>query len=92
MITIPKYAGVFDRFPKAKVVLGHLGEGLSFALPRLDHRMRIMEEGSAGTHKKPLGYYFQKNFICLTSGHFTTSALHQLIAETSTQTVLYSDE
>jgi predicted TIM-barrel fold metal-dependent hydrolase len=31
------YAGVFDRFPKLKVILGHLGETLPFLIPdRLD--------------------------------------------------------
>ena len=28
--------GVFDRFPKLQIVVGHLGEGLPFMLPRLD--------------------------------------------------------
>ncbi len=28
--------GVFDRFPKLQVVIGHMGEGLPFMLPRLD--------------------------------------------------------
>lgn len=63
-LTYFRPSGVFDRYPTVKVVLGHLGEGLSFALPRLDHRMRIMEEGSSGPHKKPLGYYFQVSMLC----------------------------
>lgn len=44
-------------------MLGHLGEGLSFVLPRLDHRMRIMTPGTHGKHKKTLCYYFQNNVI-----------------------------
>ena len=31
--------GVFDRFPKLQIVIGHLGEGLPFMLPRLDRNM-----------------------------------------------------
>ncbi len=31
--------GVFDRFPDLQVVIGHLGEGLPFMLPRLDRNM-----------------------------------------------------
>lgn len=31
-------AGVFDRFPGATLLLGHMGEGLPFALARLDDR------------------------------------------------------
>jgi len=30
------YAGLFDKFPKLQIILGHLGEGLPFWLPRLD--------------------------------------------------------
>jgi 5-carboxyvanillate decarboxylase len=30
-------SGVFDRFPRLRVVVGHLGEALPFWLPRIDH-------------------------------------------------------
>jgi 2,3-dihydroxybenzoate decarboxylase len=30
-------AGVFDRFPRLRLVVGHLGEALPFWLPRIDH-------------------------------------------------------
>ena len=30
-------SGVFDRFPRLRLVVGHLGEALPFWLPRLDH-------------------------------------------------------
>ena len=32
------FGGVFDRFPKAKLLLGHMGEALPFLLWRLDKR------------------------------------------------------
>ena len=32
------FAGVFDRFPRLKIVLSHLGEGLPFFMDRLDVR------------------------------------------------------
>ena len=31
-------SGTFDRFPKLKIVLGHMGEGLPFWLQRIDNR------------------------------------------------------
>jgi 2,3-dihydroxybenzoate decarboxylase len=31
-------AGTFDRFPRLKIVLGHLGEGIPFFMDRLDVR------------------------------------------------------
>lgn len=30
--------GVFDRFPKLKIILGHMGEGIPFWLQRIDNR------------------------------------------------------
>ena len=31
--------GVFDRYPKLQVVVGHLGEGLPFMLPRMNRNL-----------------------------------------------------
>jgi uncharacterized protein len=31
--------GVFDRYPKLQVVIGHLGEGTPFMLPRLNRNL-----------------------------------------------------
>jgi predicted TIM-barrel fold metal-dependent hydrolase len=39
------YAGVFDRFPRLKVCLGHMGEGLSWILPRTDSTFRLYSAG-----------------------------------------------
>ena len=39
------YSGVFDRFPKLKVCLGHMGEGLSWILPRTDTTFRMYNTG-----------------------------------------------
>ena len=39
------YNGVFDRFPKLKICLGHMGEGLSWILPRTDTTFRMYTKG-----------------------------------------------
>lgn len=39
------YSGVFDRFPTLKVCLGHMGEGLSWILPRTDTTFRMYTQG-----------------------------------------------
>ncbi len=74
-------AGVFDRFPKLKIVLGHLGEGLPFWLGRLDNRYaNILRRGGL----EPLGMktlqrlpsdYFRSNFHITTSGMNTDPPL-----------------
>lgn len=35
------FGGIFDRFPKAKLLLGHLGETLPFLLWRIDNRAKL---------------------------------------------------
>lgn len=35
--------GVFDRYPGARVILGHMGEFLPFQLSRLDSRFEVLE-------------------------------------------------
>lgn len=66
-------SGLFDRFPKLKIVLGHLGEGLPFWLYRIDfmHAGIVRSNRSAGAPpllRKPSDY-LKENF------HFTTSGM-----------------
>jgi predicted TIM-barrel fold metal-dependent hydrolase len=58
------YHGVFDRFPNLKIVLGHMGEGLSWVLPRTDSTFRLYTTGTEPTVKSTM----QRNII-LTSDH-----------------------
>ena len=49
------FAGVFDAYPKLKIILGHLGEGMPFAMHRLnDHTYRAAKR--RGLKKTPLDY------------------------------------
>ena len=41
------YSGVFDRFPGVRIVLGHMGEGLSWILPRTDSTFRLYGAGES---------------------------------------------
>jgi 2,3-dihydroxybenzoate decarboxylase len=62
-------AGVFDQFPKLRIVLGHLGETLPFLLDRLDNRYRWQQRlfGLKGTQRLP-SEYLRDNFVFTTSG------------------------
>ncbi len=62
-------AGVFERFPKLQVVLGHLGEGIPFMLQRIDNRypFEIGVTGKTPLPKTP-SEYFRRNFTVATSG------------------------
>ena len=64
--------GVFDRFPKLKIAVGHLGEGLPFWLFRLDfmHRSMVMSRRYPGAQplaRKP-SEYLKENVWITTSG------------------------
>ena len=62
------FAGVFDAFPDLKIILGHLGEGLPFAMHRLnDHTYRAAAR--RGLKKTPL-QYLKDNMLVTTSGNW----------------------
>lgn len=61
-------AGVFDRFPRLRVVLGHNGEGIPFMLDRIDNRYKTMHGGGTGKLKRLPSDYFRSNFVITTSG------------------------
>lgn len=60
------FAGVFDRFPRLKIILGHMGETLPFMLWRLDSRAALI------VGKRPLllppSAYLRRNLFVTTSG------------------------
>jgi gamma-resorcylate decarboxylase len=62
-------SGLFDRHPRLQLVLGHMGEGLPFMLPRLQHRLDEQREGTKGSKaKRRPSYYFANNMHVTTSG------------------------
>jgi predicted TIM-barrel fold metal-dependent hydrolase len=62
------FAGVFDAYPRLKIILGHLGEGLPFAMHRLnDHTWRAAAR--RGLEKTPL-QYLKDNLLVTTSGNW----------------------
>src|SRR5262249_8023676 len=58
------FGGLFDRFPRAKIILGHLGETLPYLLWRFDSRAKLY--GVKLT--KPPSQYVKDNFMVTTSG------------------------
>lgn len=62
--------GVFDRFPRLRIVIGHMGEALPFMLARSDALLTPV----AGL-QRPVREYFTENFYITTSGFFTQPPL-----------------
>lgn len=81
-------SGLFDRYPKLTVFLGHLGEGLPGSIWRVDHRIAKTPLGIPA--KKPLSAYLRENFVLTTSGNFRTPTLLSAMAEVGADRILFS--
>jgi 2,3-dihydroxybenzoate decarboxylase len=47
------FGGVFDRYPQARLILGHMGETLPYLLWRLDSRSRLQAEDEESAGRAP---------------------------------------
>jgi len=78
-------SGVLDAYPKVKIILGHLGEGLPFLLWRIN--MALSRDGKQGEGFREK---FLRNFTVTTSGFFSNNALDFCIKEIGLERILFS--
>lgn len=78
-------SGVFERHPKLKIILGHLGESLPFQLWRIDQAL-----SRAGQKALRFRDTFTTNFWVTTSGFFSTPALLCCVMELGVDRVLFA--
>lgn len=83
-------SGVFDRFPKAQLVLGHNGEHIVHDIWRLDQRIKHMPLQVKCPAQKPVRSYFRTNVQVTTSGVFSDFALRHIIQEIGADRVLFA--
>jgi 2,3-dihydroxybenzoate decarboxylase len=83
-------SGLFDELPRLQIVLGHLGEGLPYYLWRIDNRNSWMKAPHKYAARKPVADYFRANFHVTTSGHFSTPAMIDAVAELGVDRVMFS--
>ena len=83
------FSGVFDRFPKAKLVLGHMGETLPYQLWRFDSRWEISNRGTKRLELPPSDY-FKRNFWCTTAGVCSDEPLRCAIDALGADRVMFS--
>ncbi|NUP03966.1 MAG: amidohydrolase [Nonomuraea sp.] len=62
------FAGVFDDFPEAKLLLGHMGEGLPYVLWRLDSRWGFHNHHGVELARGNPSEYLRHNLYITTSG------------------------
>jgi 5-carboxyvanillate decarboxylase len=82
-------SGALDRFPRLKIVLGHMGEALPFWMWRLD--FMGTPGGRAGRFNKlKPSEYFKRNFAITTSGVEDPLALRFCIEKLGVESVMWA--
>jgi hypothetical protein len=77
--------GVFDRYPKLQIVIGHLGEGLPFMLPRLDNMPTAMTK-----LKHPVSTYLRQNVHYTFAGFNFPATFLNLLLEVGVERIMFS--
>lgn len=81
-------SGLFDRFPRLQIILGHMGEMIPFFLARIDAAVTpvAMHTGL----KRRIADYFHDNIHITTSGLFTAPPFYLALAVIGADRILFS--
>lgn len=83
-------SGVFDRFPRLKICLGHMGEAVHFWLWRIDFMSARAQGSEAPRLKLKPSEYFLRNFVITTSGQESPLALDFSIRQLGIDNVMWA--
>jgi predicted TIM-barrel fold metal-dependent hydrolase len=93
-------AGIFDRYPRLKIIIGHMGELIPFGLQRINTALTLgnwllasqSKDASPDrkTMQKSVLHYMHTNVFITTSGVFDQAALNCAIAELGIDNILFS--
>ena len=79
-------SGVFDKYPNAKMILGHLGESIPFSLWRINQALNRIENTGGASFRE----IFSKHFWITTSGNFSNPALLCCMMEIGIDRIMFS--
>jgi 5-carboxyvanillate decarboxylase len=83
--------GVLDRYPRPKIILGHMGEGIPFWMQRIDNRYQLQVKlGSVKKMAKLPSEYFLDNFVITTSGVCSPPALKLSVEVLGVDRILFA--
>ena len=83
------FSGVFERYPNAKIILGHMGETLPISLWRFDSRWLICNRGGRTLAQAP-SFYIKRNIAVTTAGVCSNEALQCALAAMGEDNVMFS--
>ena len=83
------FAGVFERYPRARLILGHMGETLPLNLWRFDSRWLVCNRGSR-TLEQPPSFYVKRNIAITTSGVCSDISLRCALDAMGDDNVMFS--
>ena len=78
-------SGVFDKYPRLKIILGHLGEGLPFLLWRIDAMFKRKPNRAIDFREQ-----FCRHFWITTSGNFSDPAMLCCVQEMGVDRILFA--
>ena len=78
--------GVFDRFPQLQIVIGHLGEGLPFMLPRADRALAP----EVTKLQRSIGDYLRHNVHYTFGGFNFPATFLDLLLEVGVERIMFS--
>ncbi len=78
--------GVFDAYPKLQIVIGHLGEGIPFMLPRMNKNLPTEMTKLA----RPVGAYLRENVHYTFGGFNFTATFLNLMHEVGIDRIMFS--
>jgi len=95
-------AGVFDRYPRLRVIVGHMGELIPYCLTRLNVALTMgtwlieVQEAKAKTHvsriamQKSVQYYMRENVFVTNSGVFDQPVLKCAVSMLGIDNLMFS--
>ncbi len=84
------FGGTFDRFPRVKLILGHMGETLPYLLWRLDSRSRMYARLGRSDPRRLPSDIIKSNIAITTTGVCSHDSLRCALAALGEDSVMFS--
>lgn len=86
------FSGLFDKFPGVQFILGHMGEGIPYALGRMDEGYVCRHSLVKDKMKYPPSYYIKNNFYIVTSGEYRPEAMRCAIEALGADRIMFGND